>query len=114
MSSNLNQTGLLVRNGSNMILPKPRNSNRSLSPFNATVSYYNAIHGLKQKSKQGSMHGGSGAAEPNSQPNLIAVLGAAVNGGNNSLNRSLNAHPLFVKKNSDNYTSNQNAESGLP
>ena len=43
-----NNTGLLQRNkGSNMDLPRPRTSNRSVSPFNASVSYYNAIHTYK-------------------------------------------------------------------
>ena len=30
-----------------MDLPRPRTSNRSVSPFNASVSYYNAIHTYK-------------------------------------------------------------------
>jgi hypothetical protein len=43
-----NNTGLLQRNkGSNIDLPKPKTSNRSVSPFNASVSYYNAIHTYK-------------------------------------------------------------------
>jgi hypothetical protein len=44
----LNNTGLLQRNkASNMDLPRPKTSNRSVSPFNASVSYYNAIHTYK-------------------------------------------------------------------
>ena len=43
-----NKTGLLMRNkGSNMDLPRPRTSNRSVSPFNGSVSYYNAIQSYK-------------------------------------------------------------------
>ena len=53
---NMNHTGLLNKVGSNMVLPRPRNSNRSLSPFNATVSYYNAIHTFKQKSRHASIN----------------------------------------------------------
>jgi hypothetical protein len=36
-------SGLKRNKGSNMDLPGPKTSNRSLSPFNASVSYYNAI-----------------------------------------------------------------------
>ena len=53
-----NNTGLLQRNrGSNMDLPRPKTSNRSVSPFNASVSYYNAIHTYKNnKNRAESLH----------------------------------------------------------
>lgn len=63
---NMNHTGLLNKVGSNMQLPKPRTSNRSLSPFNATVSYYNAIHSFKQKSKHGSINNAHGSLDAGS------------------------------------------------
>ena len=59
-NQNNNNTGLLQRNkGSNMDLLQPRSktSNRSVSPFNGSVSYYNAIHSFKKnKSRVGSLH----------------------------------------------------------
>ena len=63
-----------------------KHSNRSLSPFNGTVSYYNAIKGYKQRSRRGSVNCENGL------PNPIARLQS-----NNSNNNSPRApHPAFA------------------